>query len=181
MINPIDGQTVSYRNNVTIWVQQAKGTTIGGTFITVSGTPSQQLLPTLNTNLNYMNGQMLATAIGDGSGGYAGLTAGALINWDPNSSDTGQAVFNKMIICDPSIKAPFQIYLTGSTPPYNIFNGSVTAAIGPGWFIMTEFLYGPGTPLTDVSIVQTAIANAGLQQTAISGPNLTSIGVVILN
>lgn len=147
---PIDGTVLYTVSNVTLWTKQGTSFIAGGNFTTTSGVPSQQLLPSTNTVLGYFNGQMLARAAGDGSGGFAGLTAGALVNFDPASSDTGQAKWNGFVICDAGLKAPLTI---GTT-----FPGSVQIATPlQGWVLRQQYLYAGGTPATDTTVVNTAV------------------------
>src|SRR6516225_5541850 len=106
---PVNAAVLYTVQNVVPWTKQGTSFLVGGGFTTVSGQPSQQLLPTTNTTVGYFNGQMLARAAGDGSGDFAGLTAGALVNFDPTSSDSGQAVWNGFVICDLGLKFPLPI------------------------------------------------------------------------
>jgi hypothetical protein len=95
---------------------------------------------------------MLATAAGDGTGEFADLTEGALVNFDPLSTDTGQAKWNGYIICDPGLKQPLEI---GET-----YDGTLLVATPlQGWVIRQQFLYGSGTPATDTALVQTAVTS----------------------
>lgn len=147
---PVNGAVLYAVANVECWTKQGSAFYVGGAFTTVSGQPSQQLLPSTNTTLGYYNGQMLANAVGDGTGMYAGLTAGALINFDPASTDTGQAIWNGLIICDPALKFPLPINVT--------YNGSLLVASPlSNWTIRQQFLYASGTPASDTTIVNTAI------------------------
>lgn len=147
---PINGEVLNTTYNIQPWVKQGSGAVIGGGFTTVAGVPSNQLLASTNTNLGYGNGQMLAYAAGDGTGAYAGLTAGALVNFDPASTDTGQKVWNGFIICDAG--------LHGTLPIGATLNGTLLVAIPTsGWIIRTQFLYAGGTPATDTAVVLTAI------------------------
>ena len=157
MYLPIDGAVIYQVYNVVPYTKQGPRAVIGGGFTTVSGIPSQQLLASTNTVLGYNNGQMLAYASGVTSGGVStGLTAGALINFDPSSpsGDTGQKVWNGFIICDDSIKQPFNVL----TVPLNTID---VATQGQGWVIRQQYLYAGGTPATDVTIVQTAVSAFG--------------------
>jgi len=156
---PIDGNRLSYANtqNVILWTKQGTSIIIGGGFTTVSGNPSQQLLPSLNLTLGYFNGQMLANAVGDGTGRFANLTAGALINFDPASTDTGQAVWNGMIICDLGLKNPLPLLDPVTNQPF-VYSGTIQVATQlQGWVIRQQYLYGSGTPATDIALVNTAI------------------------
>lgn len=147
---PINGAVLNTTYNVQPWVKQGSGAVIGGGFTTVSGVPSNQLLASTNTVQGYGNGQMLAYAAGDGTGAFAGLTAGALVNFDPASTDTGQKVWNGFIICDSGLHNNLPI---GAT-----LNGTLlTATPKAGWIIRTQFLYAGGTAVTDAAAVLTAI------------------------
>lgn len=152
MYQIVNGASLYTVANDVVWVKQGENAAkVGGGFTTVPGTPSVQLLPSTNTVLGYYNGQMLAYAAGNGTGIYAGLTAGALVNFDPASSDTGQAVWNGFIIADNGLKAPLPINTT--------YPGTIQIAIANGgWTIRQQFLYAGGTPATDVAVVQTAVA-----------------------
>lgn len=150
MQRPIDGAVLYAVANVECWTKQGTAFVVGGSFTTTSGVPSQQLLPSLNPVLGYFNGQMLATAAGDGTGPFAGLTAGANINFDPLSTDTGQAKWNGKVICDAALKFPLPI---GTT-----YDGTLLVATElQGWILRQQFLYASGTPATDTAIVNTAV------------------------
>lgn len=153
MLNrPIDGDVLFTVANVEIWTKQGTAFVVGGSFTTTSGVPSQQLLPSTNTVMGYYNGQMLATAAGDGTGPFAGLTAGAQVNFDPLSTDTGQAVWNGNVICDMGLKFPLPI---GAT-----YDGTLFVATPlQGWVLRQQFLYGSGTPASDTALVQTAVTS----------------------
>lgn len=147
---PVDGALQYQVFNVVNWVNQGRSFAVGGSFTTTAGTPSSQLLASNNLVLGYYNGQMLARAVGDGTGRFAGLTAGALVNWDVTSTDTGQAVWNGFIIADADIKYPLPI---GTTYPGTIL---VAVPLG-GWTMRQQFMYGGGTPATDIAVVKTAV------------------------
>jgi len=168
MINPIDGALVYNVSNVVIFTKQGTSFIAGGSFLTIPGQPSQQLLPSTNKVLGYFNGQMLATANGDGKDDYAGLTAGALVNFDPNSSDTGQKEWNTFIICDGGLTQPLPI---GAT-----YSGTVQVATAhQGWVIRQQYLYASGTPETDAVAVNTAVSNTvGTIQSAITNSSNTT-------
>lgn len=154
-----------------IYTKQGTTFTCGGNFVTVSGTPSQQLLASTNQTLGYGNGQMLAYAAGNGTGIYAGLTAGALVNFDPDSTDTGQAVWNTGIICDDS--------LTGFLDIEETYDGVVLYATAKqNWVIIQDFLYAGGTPTTDVAKVKTAIEGLGIQSQVMNQQNGVARAVI---
>lgn len=155
---PIDGSVLFTVSNVELWTKQGTSVRVGGGFTTTVGQPSLQLLPSTNTVLGYYNGQMLARAAGDGTGIYAGLTAGALVNFDPASTDTGQVVWNGWVICDAGLKQPLPINTTYVGP------GTLEVATQlQGWVLRQQFLYAGGTPATDVAVVETAVtATAGI-------------------
>lgn len=157
-IQALDGELLFTVSNVVPFTKQGTAFVVGGSFVTTPGiVPSQELQPSTNTVLGYFNGQMLAYSAGDGAGIYAGQTAGALINFDPASSDTGQAVWNKLIIVDCGLVTPLLINTT--------FVGTVQVA-GPNqnWVIRTQFLYAGSTPALDVAVVQTALTSAGVSR-----------------
>lgn len=163
MYLPIDGASIYQVYNVELWTKQGTAFLVGGGFTTVSGQPSQQLLASSNTTMGYYNGQMLAYASGLVSGGGAsGLTAGAVINFDPSSpsGDTGQKKWNGLIICDPAIKYPLPLITpnTASTP-FIPLNTIQVASPLQGWVIRQQYLYAGGTPSTDGTIVNTAITS----------------------
>jgi hypothetical protein len=166
---PVDGAVLYAVSNLDIWTKQGTSFLVGGSFTTVSGTPSQQLLPSTNTTVGYWNGQMLAYANGDGTGMYAGLTAGAQINWDVNSTDTGQAIWNGNIICDPALTQPFTINTT--------YLGTLQVATrNQNWVIRQQFLYGGGTPASDATAVAAAVARFGsASQTMNPSGNLETV------
>lgn len=147
---PVNGALLYQVFNVENWVRQGSAFYVGGSFTTVSGKPSQQLLASTNTIMGYYNGQMLANAAGGGTGIYAGLTAGALVNFDPLSTDTGQAVWNGYVITDPSIKFPLPINTT--------YPGTLLVATPlQGWVLRQQFMYAGGTPAADIAAVETAV------------------------
>ena len=157
MYQPVDAALLYTVANVECWTKQGTSFVVGGSFTTIPGIPSQQLLPSTNTVLGYYNGQMLAYAAGNGSGIYAGLTAGAQVNWDPNSSDTGQVVWNGFVICDPAMKFPLAINTT--------YPGTIQCATAKqNWVLRQQYLYGGGTPATNVAAVQTAVVAYGVVQ-----------------
>jgi hypothetical protein len=150
---PEDGSVLFTAANVLPYVNQGESFIVGGGFSTTPGVPSQQLLPSTNATLGYYNGQMLATAAGGGTGIYAGLTAGAMVNFDPASDDAGQAVWNGYIICDAGIQNPLAIHTT--------YAGTIQCAVPlAGWTIKQQFLYAGGTPATDVTVVNTAVTTS---------------------
>jgi hypothetical protein len=161
---PQNAETRASIRYIQCYSVQGTTTNVSGSFVTVPDKVSGQLLPSTNAVLGYGNGQMLARAKGDGTGDYAGLTEGALINWDPNSTDTGQAVWNGYIIADLS----FATESDGVTPAgYLPIKTTTTAIVGVAtprarWQILQQYLYGPGTPDTDATIVNTAIINSNL-------------------
>ncbi len=141
--------------NVVPWTKQGTAFVVGGSYTTVSGIPSQQLLASTNTTIGYFNGQMLARASGTTGAAPTTLTAGALVNFDPASTDTGQKVWIGWIICDPAMKFPLTVLTT--------YPGSIQVATPEqGWVIRQQYLYASGTPSTDAAIVQTAITTFGL-------------------
>lgn len=148
--------------NVVNWTRMGKGFVVGGSYTTTPGqTNSLQLQASTNTGtdaVGYYNGQMLARSNGDGTGAYAGQVAGALINWDPASTDTGQAVWNGLVVADADIKFPFPLIDPETGDPYVIPGNIRVAAPTSGWELRTQFMYGPKNPTTDVTIVATAIS-----------------------
>jgi len=177
MIYPIDAVQLSYASvyNVNIWIKQGTAFVVGGGYTTTSGVPSRQLLASTNLqHYGYFNGQMLAYAAGNGSGGYAGLTAGAMVNFDPASSDTGQAVWNGFIICDPALKQALPFYIPGTSTPYVPYGSILVASPLQGWVIRQQFLYGGNTPALDATAVNTAVTTtSGVKcfQSVIDIPN----------
>jgi hypothetical protein len=168
---PVDGNQLFYVANVVPYTKQGTSFIVGGGFTTTSGKPSQQLLASTNTTMGYYTGQMLAYANGDGSGMYAGLTAGAQVNWDPASSDTGQAVWNQFIINDAGLTQPLPLNVT--------YDGSLQCMTArQNWVVRQQFLYGPSTPAGDATIVQAAIAEAGIQSQSMTPADGTTSEVV---
>lgn len=167
-LQPMDGALLYTVDNLTIWVgTPGRGVGVGGSFTTVSGTPSQQLLASTNLTLGYGNGQMLAWAAGNGSGRFAGLTAGALINFDPTSTDTGQAVWNRYIIVDPGLNLFLPLIDSETGDPF-VYGGVLNCATNlRGWEIRRQFLYAGITPEADIDVVKTAVSAAGCQQSQI--------------
>lgn len=161
---PINAALYGSVFNPEIWTKQGTAFIVGGAFTTVSGIPSQQLQASLNLTEGYFNGCMLANSAGNGSGRYAGQVVGALINFDPSSTDTGQAVWNGLVICDAGLKFPLPLLdLSGS--PY-VFNGTIQVASPlQGWVLREQYLYGPGTPSTDVALVNTAVTTTSAVKT----------------
>ncbi len=165
---PVDGVQLYAVDNLINWTLQGTSFSVGGSFVTTSGVPSAQLLPSTNTTIGYYNGNMLAYAAGGGSGIYAGLTVGAIVNWDPNSSDTGQAIWNGMIIADPSLTQPFAINTT--------YAGTINVATAhQHWKIIQHFCYGGGTPSTDATAVQTALTAKSIISVPASINNTTQL------
>ncbi len=165
---PVDGAVQYEVQNVLVFTKQGTSFLVGGSFTTVPGIPSQQLLPSTNTVLGYWNGQMLAYAAGDGSGLYAGLTAGAQVNWDVNSTDTGQQIWNSYIIADPALTQPLAV---GTTYP-----GTIQCATAhQNWVIRQQFLYGGGTPATDATAVASAVSRFGVASQAMNSSNSDEI------
>lgn len=150
---PQDGNAVYSTVNIVPWTKQGTTFRIGGSFPIVAGTPPITLAASTNTVLGYGNGQMLAVASGVTSAPAAsGLTAGSIVNFDPSSTDTGQQFWNGMIICDAGIVNFFE--------PLTGYAGTIQVATpAQGWVIRQQFLYGPGTPATDVALVKTALAD----------------------
>ena len=161
---PVDGSVLYTVSNVVPFTKQGTAFNVGGGFVTVSGQPSQQLLPSTNIYLGYFPGNMLATASGvKADTTPSGLTAGAMINWDVASLDTGQKVWNKFIIIDQTLKFPLPLSTT--------YAGALQCATAyQGWVIRQGFLYGGGTPAvlglgsSDATVVQTAVTTAGVIQ-----------------
>lgn len=152
---PVNGSVLYDVQTLLIFTKQGTSFLVGGDFTTVSGVPSQQLLASTNTTLGYYNGQMLAYAAGDGTGDFAGLTAGAMVNWDVNSTDTGQQIWNGYIICDPALTQPFAINTT--------YPGTIQCATPhQNWVIRQQFLYGGGTPSSDATAVAAAVSRFGV-------------------
>lgn len=151
MWNPINGGSLYTVNNRLIWVRQGGEFIVGGLFTTTPGTPSQQLLPSTNTLQGYDVGQMLAYANGDGTGIYSNLTPGGIVNFDPSSTDSGQVLWNLMVIVDPALIAPLDLNTT--------FPGTLQVATAKqNWTLRQQFLYAGGTPQTDVLAVAAALA-----------------------
>lgn len=157
---PIDAGTIYTVNNIVPWVKQGTSYVIGGSFSIVSGEPARKLEASTNTTLGYGNGQMLATASGvDSSDAASGLTAGGIYNVDASSDDTGQQVWNGMIICDSAL----HLYLPITTS----YAGTLQVAMPEsGWVIRKQFLYTSGTPATDATLVTNQLTN---YQTLASG------------
>lgn len=150
---PLDGALIYSVINIVPWTKQGTAYVIGGSFPIVSGTPSRTLMPSTNTTQGYGNGQMLATASGVTSGSTpSGLTAGGLYNVDASSTDTGQQVWNGMIICDPSLHLFLPINTT--------YDGTIQVATpSQGWVIRQQFLYTAGTASTDATLVANQLAS----------------------
>jgi hypothetical protein len=151
-VNPQQYNMLYQEQNINNWILRGSALSIGGNLANASGL---QLGIGTNAVQGYGNGQMLATAAGNGTGNYAGLVAGTLVNWDPASTDTGQKVWNYKVISDPSIKLFLQ--------PKTTYPGTLLCAapkMAPGWILLAQYLYGPGTAATDASIVATALAAA---------------------
>jgi hypothetical protein len=149
---PVDGYVVQTTLQPIIWANQGRGTTIGSSFTTVSGQPSFQLQSSTNTVLGYFSGQMLAYSNGNGTGAFAGQTAGALINFDPASTDTGQAVWNGMVIADAGLHQALPIGYT-----YPIGATVIASVPNANWSLYVQALYAGGTPATDAAVVRTAL------------------------
>ncbi len=148
--------------NPEIWVKQGTAFIVGGGFTTVSGVPSQQLLASTNTLQGYFQGQMLARASGVKSdSSSSGLTAGALINFSPvsPSGDTGQQIWNGLVICDPGLKLPFPLLDPITGAPFVPLNTIQVASPLQGWVLREQYLYASGTPATDVTLVNTAVTS----------------------
>lgn len=152
---PINGSTLFSAVNVLPYVNQGKSFIVSGSYTTTPGVPSSQLLPSTNTTQGYFNGQMLAYAAGDGTGIYAGLTAGAMVNFDPASSDTGQKVWNTYVICDAGMQNALDINTT--------YAGSLQCASAKNnWTMRPQFFYAGSTPALDQTVVMTALQTAGV-------------------
>ena len=165
-VNPVQGNVLYREQNINNWIQLGAALNIGGGLPNSSGL---QLGVGTNTMQGYGNGQMLAVAAGNGTGAYAGLVAGSLVNWDPSSTDTGQKVWNYMVICDRSIK----MFL----PPLTTYPGLISvAAPHMQWILLAQYLYGPGTAATDAAIVATALAAAAKANIATLGQSMTPNG-----
>ena len=154
----LNGESLYTVSNVVPFVFEGRYAKVGGSFTTVPGTPSIQLLPSTNITRGYYSGQMLSRAAGGGTGIFANLTPGAFVNFNPASDDAGQAVWSGFILVDTDLVAPLPINVTYSaTLKCAVANG--------GWEIRQQFLYAGGTPATDVAVVQTAVAAfSGIQQ-----------------
>lgn len=150
---PIDAGTIYDVNNIVPWVKQGTSYIVGGSFAIVSGAPAIKLAVSTNTTLGYGNGQMLATASGVKSDTTAsGLTAGAIYNVDASSLDTGQQVWNGMIICDSDLHQ----YLDVDTTTLGTLQ---VATPETGWIIRQQYLYCSGTPATDATLVTNQLNN----------------------
>ena len=171
-LRAVDGSVLFTVQNVIPWVKQGTAFTVGGSFTTVPGVPSQEIQASTNTTMGYFNGQMLAYASGDGSGIYAGLTAGALVNYDPSSTDTGQKIWNTFIIADGDLTGPLDINTT-------YVDGSVQCATAhQNWVMRQATLYASGTPATDTAIVAAALVGLGIQSQAGTSADATSTETV---
>ncbi len=154
---PVDGDVIFLTNTtLPVFKQPITEFVVGGSFTTVLNQPSQELLPSTNTTLGYFNGQMLAKAAGDGTGIYAGLTAGAFVNFDPASTDTGQAVWAGYVICDENLVNPLPINTT--------YTLGTVRVVGPkmGGVLRVAALYAGSTPALDTTVVKTALTNSNL-------------------
>ena len=150
VVNPQQGNLLYMEQNINNWIQLGTSLNIGGGYSVASG---MNLGIGTNKTLGYGNGQMLAVAAGNGTGAYAGLVTGSLVNWDPASTDTGQKIWNYMVITDRGMKT----FLA----PQTTYGGSIQcAAPKMQWILAAQFLYGPGTPTTDAAIVATALKAA---------------------
>jgi hypothetical protein len=157
-MNPCSGQKLFGASFENPYFRLNTQIMLSGSAQTVAGIPSIQLQLPTNTELGYFSGCMLARSAGDGTGAYAGQIAGALINWDPNSTDTGQKVWCKMVLYDSMVTAPI-------LPKDGLYVGSYQAMVQKGNNILREqFLYGPSTPKKDKQIVSAymkTLADAG--------------------
>jgi hypothetical protein len=162
MYQPLDAEALSYASvyNIVPWTKQGTAFLVGGSFTTISGQPSLQLLASSNTTQGYFNGQMLARASGvKADASPSGLTAGALINFSPTSpsEDTGQIIWNGMVIIDPALKQPLPLLDPVTGDPF-VYPGTIQVASQmQGWVIRQQYLYCSGTPATDAILVDTAV------------------------
>lgn len=158
---PLNAEHAYDVSNILIWTKQGTSFVISGSFTTLPNLPSKQLQASTNTTRGYSNGQMLAFSSGTVSGGgSSGQVARALINWDPDSTDTGQQVWNGFIICDPGLKITLPL-LDPDTGDDFVYPGTIQVATPlQGWVIRQQFLYGAGTPATDATAVNTAVQNS---------------------
>ncbi len=124
------------------------GTPIANEFV-----PNNILLPSTNTVQGYYQGQLLATAKGDGTGVYAGLTAGCNVNLDPNSTDTGQKIWNgRIIVSIPGLTSPMALLNPdGTKAPVNATCIQIATPL-QGWQIKIECLYMSGKQFDPVEI-----------------------------
>ncbi len=146
-----------YEQVITPWLVIGKGSLAGSTYPNDGSGQSVQLAPFTSTapsatRAGYGNGCMLAYAKGDGTNG---LTKGQLVNFDPGSADTGQKVWNGMIIADQAL---YQYCGDGNT-----LQSVKIATKYSNWSFYTNFLYCSGNPTTDGTLVSTALTASGIQ------------------
>lgn len=149
---PIDGDVFITVSNVAPYENQGTQFWVNGaaSYLT-DGLVEVYLQASTNATKGYGNGCMLARSSGVKSDDSpSGQTAGAYINWDPASLDTGQKVWADAVIVDQSIVYTLAPLTTSQIP-------LAIAIKGGKWTLNQSYLYGPGTPLTDATIVNTAV------------------------
>ena len=139
--------------NLPIYVNQGRYITVGSGYpVNPNSLSNAKLAPSTNALKGYDNGQMLAVVSGVLAGGGASTLAalkGQLINFDPNSLDTGQAKWNGFVICDDGIKQ--------TLPQYTSYPNLNVASPVNNWTLRVQFLYAGGNIQTDAAAVKAAL------------------------
>ena len=153
---PMNAAKYNLDKPITLFINKGKEVSVNGDATTVTGLPSNQLLPSTNTVQGYFTGQMLATASGvKADSTPSGLIAGAMINFNPSSLDTGQQVWNGKIVNFDSTTLPMPLKNPDGSPYVPpAMNCSVPAG---GWTIRQQYLYANSTPELDVDVVKAAL------------------------
>lgn len=156
-MQPISNGVFQQNNFLQVWQKQGTeyqlsgyGTPVAGEFV-----PNNILLPSTSTVQGYYQGQLLATAKGDGTGAYAGLTAGCNVNLDPDSTDTGQKVWNgNIIVSIPGLTSPMALLNPdGTKAPVNATCIQIATPL-QGWQIKVQCLYMSGKQFDPAEITK---------------------------
>ena len=172
-MNPIVNGVFNRNKFTNVVRQQGSEIQLTGFGAVVEGdyTPNNILLPSTNTNQGYFQGQMLATATGDGTGAFAGLTNGCNVNLDPNSTDTGQQIWNgRVIVSIPGLTQPMSV---GSAVNSTMIYCSIPNS---NWQLISEYLYMGGLQFSAAEILAVKTYLKSLQASSNLNIEINTLG-----
>ncbi len=164
----VTGNFLYRTQHITAWVGE-RGKTLAA--VSISGVAGLNYVPVAGRTFSgFAPGCMLAT-LKNASGS---IPAGAIVQFDPNSTDAGQKVWNGMVVVDQGLTLSPALFSGATTA--QTYAGAVDVSVPrTAWMLRKQFMYAGTNPVTDssnsietTSAVGAALSAFGASQQIIS-------------